>query len=86
LEVLLKEELQELVEIITPKFWRGCQLSVRFKMEVEKIYEMLHARGVRCDIRKPSVLRLAPVPLYNSFKDVYRFVQILVEIMTKLSE
>ena len=37
LEVLLKEELKDLVEIITPKFWRGCQLSVRFKMDVEKV-------------------------------------------------
>jgi len=83
LEFLLKEELKELVEIITPQQWRGCQLSVRFKMEIEKVYERLNATGVRCDLRKPSVMRLAPAPLYNSFKDVYNFVKILNEIILK---
>ena len=38
LEYLLKEDLKELVEIITPQHWRGCQLSVRFKMEIEKVF------------------------------------------------
>jgi len=84
LEYLLKEELNEMVEIITPSYMRGCQLSIRLKMDISKVNEMLISRGVRCDVRKPSVMRLAPVPLYNSFKDVYKFVQILVEILSNV--
>jgi len=84
LEYLLKEELQDQVEIITPQFLRGCQLSVRFKIDVQKVYKMLRAKGVRCDVRKPSIMRLSPAPLYNTFKDMYRFVQILVEIHEKI--
>lgn len=62
------------VKIITPPVQeqRGCQLSVRFKTKGKAIYDFLLANQVIGDWRSPDVIRFAPVPLYNSFEDVYR--------------
>nr|XP_046238454.1 kynureninase [Scatophagus argus]XP_046238455.1 kynureninase [Scatophagus argus] len=67
------------VRIITPSDpeQRGCQLSLCFSIHVRKVFRELERRGVACDMREPSVLRVAPVPLYNSFRDVHRFVEAL---------
>jgi len=46
-----------------------------------QVHKTLSERGVVCDIREPDVMRVAPVPLYNTFKDVYKFVSILREIL-----
>jgi kynureninase len=54
---------------------RGCQLSVRVHGDAaraHRVHTRLMARGVVADLRAPDVLRLAPVPLYNSFSDVTR--------------
>ena len=40
----------------------------------------LHERGVFCDFREPNVIRVAPVPLYVSFHDVWRLVKVLEEV------
>uniref|UniRef100_H2Y9N6 Kynureninase n=1 Tax=Ciona savignyi TaxID=51511 RepID=H2Y9N6_CIOSA len=80
LDYLLKHHFSEpsntskvTVDIVTPlKFAeRGCQLSIRFSCPVHKVSEELRKRGMIFDIRKPDVMRLTPVPLYNSFYDVY---------------
>ncbi|CAG2179773.1 unnamed protein product [Oppiella nova] len=70
------------VEIITPSDpeQRGCQLSLIFSVPLTPVQEEMQKRGVVCDIRMPSVMRVAPVPLYNSFTDVHKFVRILYEI------
>ncbi|XP_070786814.1 kynureninase [Enoplosus armatus] len=67
------------VRIITPSDpqQRGCQLSLSFSVHIQKVFQELEKRGVACDMREPSVLRIAPVPLYNSFSDVHRFVETL---------
>jgi kynureninase len=67
------------LEIITPRDaeQRGCQLSVHAHGMGKGLFEKLTARGVVADWREPNVLRMAPVPLYNSFEDVYRFGVIL---------
>ncbi|RXM28323.1 Kynureninase [Acipenser ruthenus] len=67
------------VKIITPSNVeeRGCQLSLVFSVPIKTVYKELEKRGVACDMREPNVLRIAPVPLYNSFSDVYRFINIL---------
>jgi kynureninase len=63
------------LEIITPrdKSQRGCQLSIIAHGRGKALYNTLMEHGVISDWREPNVIRVAPVPLYNSFEDVYRF-------------
>jgi len=66
--------------IITPldPAKRGAQLSVLLQPgRLEQVSDALQAAGIVADQRKPDVIRVAPVPLYNSFYDVWRFVQVL---------
>ena len=74
----LQEEhyFKELFAIITPKE-RGCQLSLLFHANGKEIFEHLSQNGVIADWREPNVIRIAPVPLYNSFADVYKFVSVI---------
>ncbi|EIM21415.1 kynureninase [Wallemia mellicola CBS 633.66] len=70
--------------IITPSNVdeRGAQLSLKFNKDYMLFYnEQLQLNGVIGDDRKPEVIRLAPIPLYNSFKEVYDAVSILERIM-----
>ncbi|WP_310593935.1 kynureninase [Flavobacterium sp.] len=66
-------------EIITPanQEERGCQLSVFLHGEGRSLFDYLMKNGVIVDWREPNVIRLAPVPLYTSFEDIYHFGQIL---------
>jgi kynureninase len=65
------------LEIITPKENRGCQLSIKAHGYGRKLYDALMANGVIPDWREPDVIRCAPVPMYNSYLDIFRFGQIL---------
>ena len=67
--------------IITPKepIHPGCQLSVLVNHSGKEIYEFLKENGVIVDWREPNVIRFAPVPLYNSFGDIYNLSQILCD-------
>jgi kynureninase len=80
LEFLLKEidPTGNAFSIITPSNLseRGCQLSIFMKQNGKKAFSKLIKSGVIADWREPNVIRLAPVPLYNSFEDVYRFYEI----------
>ena len=62
------------LEIITPAdpAQRGCQLSLLVHRRGRELFEHLAARGVVADWREPNVIRLSPVPIYNSFEDVRR--------------
>jgi kynureninase len=64
--------------IITPaeEEQRGCQLSILMKQNGKKVFDRLTRKGVMADWREPDVIRVAPVPLYNSFEDVFRFVEL----------
>lgn len=79
LEYLLKNIPSGSFEIITPRTSaeRGCQLSIRMPQNGKKIFEALTESGVVCDWREPDCIRVTPVPLYNSYTDVYRFAEIL---------
>ncbi|NXP33723.1 KYNU Kynureninase, partial [Leiothrix lutea] len=72
------------VRIITPSQIeeRGCQLSLSFSLPIKSVFKELEKRGVACDMREPNALRVAPVPLYNSFHDVHRFIEILGSAIT----
>lgn len=67
------------IRIITPSdpLQRGCQLSFQTREHGKAIFDRLAAAGVICDWREPDVIRIAPVPLYNTFEEVYRFVELL---------
>ncbi|HEX2786801.1 MAG TPA: kynureninase [Ignavibacteria bacterium] len=82
MEYLINEKNKEhnnLIEIITPANpdARGCQLSLRAKENGKIMHDRLIKECVFCDWREPDVIRVAPVPLYNTFEDVYCFVEIL---------
>jgi len=88
LAMLLEELVTEnKIDIITPKD-RGCQLSLRVYGKEQGFIEELREQGVILDWRKPKdskesygVMRVAPVPLYNSFTDVWQFVSILKKLL-----
>jgi kynureninase len=78
----LDETLSKAVEILTPRApaRRGCQLSLRLREGAavgREVFRRLGEAGVICDWREPDVIRVAPVPLYNRFADVERFVSLL---------
>lgn len=77
LEFLLKKNNN--ISIITPEdpAGRGCQLSLRAAKEGKKLHTRLNEAGVICDWREPDVIRIAPVPLYNTFTDVWQFVNMM---------
>ena len=76
-------QLSNSLDIITPSdpAQRGCQLSVVMKNSGKQVFEKLKEKNVICDWREPDVIRLAPKPLYNSFSEVYEFVEILRSIL-----
>lgn len=79
LEFILHEVAQEVsgsFEIITPKE-RGCQLSVLLHGHGRSLFDYLMQHGVLADWREPNVIRLAPVPFYCSYEDMFRFGEIL---------
>ncbi len=73
------EKGKEIIKCITPKNpeERGCQLSLVVPGYGKNLFEAISSDGVICDWREPSVIRIAPVPLYNTFNDVYDFYEIL---------
>ena len=79
LERRVREDLADTLQIVTPREpeRRGCQLSLRVaggREHGRALFEFLESRGVVGDWREPDVIRISPVPLYNRFADVDRFV------------
>lgn len=70
---------EKFIEIITPQEdgAHGCQVSMLMLKDGKKIFEELKKQSVIADWREPNVIRIAPVPLYNSYEDVYRFGEII---------
>jgi len=66
------------INVITPKK-RGCQVSIRVNNGNKMLFDAITKKGVIADWREPDVIRVAPVPLYNSFTDVFNFYTILKE-------
>ncbi len=78
-EWLLKKNLKDGVEIVTPAS-RGSMLCLRFKDNPQKWSKQLEEKNVLVDFREPDIIRATPVPLYNSYEDVYRLVHLLREV------
>ena len=76
------------LEILTPTDpnARGCQLSVVAHGYGRTLFDHLMAHGVIVDWREPAVIRMAPVPLYNSFEDLVRFAQVLEKGLSALAD
>jgi kynureninase len=77
LEFLLKQHASQDFSIITPQEpnRRGAQLSIRIPRNGRALCERLGKQGIISDWRHPDTFRVAPVPLYNSYRDVFRFVR-----------
>ena len=84
-EFLLNELNNKHIKIITPSNpeERGCQLSIQVKNADKSLHHKLTEAGVISDWREPDVIRCAPVPLYNSFQDVYHLVHKLKNILNE---
>ena len=85
LENLILTELGAKIEIITPTNPndRGCQLSLRLVNLMPNIMDKLHDVGIIADWREPDVIRIAPVPLYNTFVECYEFIHRLKTIINE---
>lgn len=84
LEQLIDADLRDVLQVVTPRepVQRGCQLSIRViggRAHGRDLFEFLAARGVLGDWREPDVIRISPVPLYNTFADVLRFARTVKE-------
>ena len=84
MEFLLDQPASAKFSIITPHNpeRRGAQLSIRISNNGRSVCDRLASQGVIGDWREPDTFRVAAVPLYNSFRDVYRFVQNLVSALS----
>lgn len=73
-------------QLITPadRMERGSQLSLFMQKKGKELFEFLSAHGVIADWREPDVIRLAPVPMYNSFEDVYRLGKLIEKYATQI--
>jgi kynureninase len=88
LDEVNKSCTQKMMEFITPRpdssraeDGKGCQVSLLVPEKGRQIFEALTKQGVMADWREPDVIRIAPVPLYNSFEEVWRFGNILGSIL-----
>lgn len=79
LEYLLQQLPALSCEIITPAdtAQRGAQLSLFFASNGRAIHQQMLDAGIIVDYREPGVIRVAPAPLYCTFKDVYRLYELL---------
>ena len=77
----INKQKNNCLEIITPKANRGCQISIVAHGQGKALYNKLIENGVIPDWREPNVIRCAPVPMYNSFEDIYRFGKILNQLL-----
>jgi kynureninase len=77
LEFLLGRASSPGFSIITPRETqrRGAQLSIRIRQNGHALCQQLAAEGIVGDWREPDIFRVAPVPLYNSYQDVFQFAE-----------
>jgi kynureninase len=82
LENLIGHSSHKGLKTITPHepHRRGCQLSLQMEKPDKSLFKKITEAGVIADWREPDVIRVAPVPLYNSFEDVWKFNHLLLTV------
>ena len=73
---LLKKSDLKLGKIITPKD-RGSMICLKLTKDCSKLMKFISKKGVLCDFREPDILRITPCPLYNSFCDIHRLIEMI---------
>ena len=68
---------EKLIRVLTPEVSKGCQVSLLMIKEGHSVFNYISEEGVFADWREPDVIRVAPVPLYNTFEEVWQFSQLL---------
>jgi kynureninase len=83
-EFLINQIDSDTIKIITPSNpkERGCQLSIQLKNADKSVHQKLTDNNIITDWREPNVIRCAPVPMYNSFEEVYRMTTVLERLLT----
>jgi len=79
----INKEADHPIEVITPsnENERGCQVSILVERKGKEVFDELLKHGVLADWREPNVIRIAPVPLYNTFEEVWQFANIFNKIL-----
>jgi kynureninase len=83
IDMLAEEFPDAAISIITPRDpeQRGCQVSMDIAGRERKLFDDMIAAGIIADFREPCIIRVAPVPLYNSFEDVFIFGRVMRELL-----
>jgi kynureninase len=85
IDELAREFPDAKISVITPRDveQRGAQISVDIAGRERALFDDMIAAGLIVDFREPCVIRMAPVPLYNSFEDVFTFGRVMRELLTR---
>jgi kynureninase len=81
LDELNRAQPAQVIECITPRQEKGCQVSLLMPAKGREVFDKLTAEGIITDWREPDVIRLAPVPLYNNYSEIWRFYATLRDIL-----
>lgn len=82
LDEINNSQQNDIIKLITPRDAHGCQISMLMLQRGREIFDALINEGVIADWREPNVIRIAPVPLYNTFEDVWKFGNIIRKIIS----
>lgn len=85
----LHQELKSLgsqIQILTPSNdnEHGCQVSMLMKEKGRDVFKALTDKGIFADWREPNVIRVAPVPLYNTFEEIHEFVSVMKQTLQSI--
>lgn len=81
LDEINREQHHTVVQVITPRDAHGCQVSMLMLEKGRAVFDALITAGVIADWREPNVIRIAPVPLYNTFEEVWTFGNIIKTLL-----
>ena len=82
MEFLINSLDSDIIKIITPNNSdsRGSQLSIMIDRNEKSVNDVFVSNNILCDFRKPNIVRAAPCAFYNTFSDIYNFVEVLKKL------